>query len=116
MASQRDFFDESSNDEKKVCSLPTHLYNWVILFQWDVPENSGRFKFFERNLFPEIKDAWIQGQLKANSRAKKLKPFQSEGGTFSLFGKIESGMFLLLNLIVFIIYIYIYHKCMHAFS
>lgn len=99
MSSQKDLFDDNmsdiSGDRKITSSLPVYVYKWVIMFQWNILENKSRFKLFERVLFPEIKDEWIRGQLKAKSRAKKLKPFSAEHGTFSLFGKVEIGMYLL---------------------
>lgn len=93
MESQRDFFEDTPprNVKKLSSSLPCYFYKWVILFQWFVKEKSGRFKVFERSLFPEIKDHWISGQLKANSRLKKLTNLSEENDVFSLFAKVQSG-------------------------
>ena len=95
MASQCDFFDQSQVEvdtgRKLSASLPNYFYKWVILFQWNMDDNKSRFKIFERNLFPEIKDEWMKGQLKEVSRAKKLKKLEAEEGEFSLFAKVESG-------------------------
>lgn len=105
MASQCDIFDEfvSDVDEKKACvSLPTYFYKWVILFQWDIKENKSRFKVFDRDLFPEIKNEWVKGQLKDVSRGKKLKKLAAENGEFSLFGKIENGMYFFFKKKIFL--------------
>lgn len=99
MASDCDFFESSQTENMQVtASLPCYLYNLVILFEWGIEEKMGRFKVFERKLFPEIKDAWIKGQLKPNSRFKKLKKLSEEAGVFSLFGKIESGMYCIVKM------------------
>lgn len=97
MESQIDFFDATqesvvSGKRKVSASLPNYFFKWVILFQRNISENIGQFKIFERDLFPEIKNDWILGQLRANSRFKKLKKLSgNEDGIFSLFAKIEAG-------------------------
>ena len=96
MDSQLDFFaatqpSPNGHGKRISASLPAILYKWVILFHWNVKEKEGRFKLFERNLFPEIKDVWIECQLKGSSRYKKLKKMSDENEVFSLFAKVENG-------------------------
>lgn len=95
MDSQKDLFEDQSQSPRvqgaNFSSMPSYLYKDVVLFQWNIKENSSRFKVFDRKLFPEIKDSWIKGQLKSNSRMKKLKNLTDDGDVFSLFAKIESG-------------------------
>ena len=98
MSSQVDIFQDSQTDPRDnnvSASLPPHLYKWVILFQWEIKEQACRFKVFERNLFPEIRNEWIEGQLKENSRFKKLKKLSEGNDVFSLFSKVEAGKKLL---------------------
>lgn len=95
MASQQDLFDETmpENSARKVSSsLPATLFNGVILFKWKSTKKQEKFQFHDRKIFPEIKNQWVEGILKPNSREKVLKPLASKAGEFSLFGKVESGM------------------------
>lgn len=93
MDSQCDMFEDQPPriETEKSASLPCYLYKGVILFQWNIKENTSRFKAFDRELFPEIKENWIQCQLKPNSRLKKLNNLTEDGDVFSLFSKVESG-------------------------
>lgn len=72
-----------------------YLYEFVILFNWNVDLQSP-FCDFELNMFKDsdIKPEWISKNLGVNSRISKLRnlsPFP--GQVFSLFSKIELGEF-----------------------
>ena len=100
MASQKDMFHDSdgSVSEKRNCiSLPTSVainYEWIILFNWEPKDSAPPFKVFDRVHFDDIKEEWIQGQLKPSSRSKKLNLVLLPNQTVSLFGKIDSSEFL----------------------
>lgn len=90
--SQEDFFNgyESPSKHRKCVSLPTSsfIYRWVIIFNWN---GENPFKVYEREMFKEIKDKWIQGLLKGNSRAKKLMVSALPAQTISLFAKVDQS-------------------------
>lgn len=91
--SQADLFsDEKISQPSRQCiSLPSMssiTYKWVVMFNWN---GKSPFKAFERDMFKEIKDEWISGQLKATSRAKKLMVSTLPAQTVSLFGKVDES-------------------------
>lgn len=88
--SQQDLF-EDGGERRRFFSLPSKPsinYKWLVIFNWN---GQNPFKIFERAMFKEIKDEWVKGQLKANSRAKKLMVSALPAQTVSLFGKVDES-------------------------
>ena len=113
MDSDTDMFDtqipptptqtQKSNVRKAAVS-----FGYIILFHWS-HEISKPFMIYNTHDFneSEIRDSWIENILSAKWRKRKLKPIPMlKNIKVSLFGKLESGIFVTyLRYIYFILYI-----------
>lgn len=113
MSSQKDFFDDSFESNKKkvikkrisstfdlamVGQEYEYSYFWIILFDWNVDVEMP-FVVYKLSQFTDsdIKPTWISNNLGVSSRIKKIKNLSLfPGGTYSLFAKIEIGSFFVI--------------------
>lgn len=90
MSSQKDFFEDKSDNEVGVQTCPSKLalvHNWIVRFHWD-EEKEFPFEIVPRKKCGEleIKSKWIDGVINESSRIRKLSK-----QNYSLFAKIQEG-------------------------
>ena len=92
MQSQEDIFATQTQTLKK----PKPTYDFLVLCNQD--ENvQDPFGLYPRGIFSEteIQDKWLDSILDHSSRLKSLQTLERlPGFKFSLFGKIEEGLYL----------------------
>ena len=80
-------------------------YHRVLLFNHDV-QCKTPFASYSRSMFSDedIDPAWFNGPLTPANRKKILSLRPLGGGRFSVFGKIELGMYILFKSLCFFLH------------
>ena len=108
MSSQIDMFATQSPPKKKgngggrvnvPSTFPARLcvFKWVCLFDWFEGEEKPFKIYLVSKLGSEVKDAWLNSTVSVTSRQKKLTVSALNNKRVSLFGKIESSMYIIIR-------------------
>lgn len=81
-------------------------YFFLVTFNWDLMIGSP-FQINVLEVLREFPEDWITGPLTRNNRLVKKK-LKALGGQFSLFCKVQKGIFYLSGLMYSFLYIFIY--------
>ena len=95
---------ESQILDTPIRSETASSFGYLVLFAWS-PQVKKPFNIYLTHDFSavEIRDAWIECSLSDKWRCRKLKPTaRYPFKDFSLFGKIETGLFIKLYIYILI--------------
>lgn len=100
--SEEDFFlatqlPPKSRKKRVVSDISSKLsvveYFFLVTFNWDLMVGNP-FQINVREVLTEFPDEWIKGALVKSNRVEKIKINSFGGGQYSLFCKVEKGIFL----------------------